>query len=470
MQATIYLVDDELPILKSVRRVLQGLDAQIVIFESPIAALEACKNDKCPDLLISDQRMPLLLGTELIAQVKTLNKNTQCFLMSAYHDFDDVAKAFNLSNIDRYISKPWDNKELLLHVKEAIIVQNNDTNTTISNDQLSSLNIIAQSEVMLKVFSQAQKAATSNVPIFIHGETGTGKELIAKSCHHFSLRSTHDFVAFNCANFSDTLMESQLFGHKKGAFTGAVSDQQGIFSTAEKGTVFLDEVTCIPLPLQAKLLRVIQEREYSPVGSHHTHKFDVQILSASSTSLSQAVMDGTFREDLYYRLNVIHISIPPLRDRELDIILIAEYYLKRFSDQENKRFKHFDHQAKSLILNYNWPGNVRQLENLIHSLVILNDGEVMSYNLLKESLDNNPVFFQRDKVEKIEISSSDLQTLPIDINHNHLKPLWQMEQDYIEETINQCEGNVTKAASILEISPSTIYRKQQSWLKNQAQL
>ena len=272
-------------------------------------------------------------------------------------------------------------------------------------------------------------------------------------------------------------MESQLFGHKKGAFTGAVSDQPGIFSTAEKGTIFLDEVTCIPLPLQAKLLRVIQEREYSPVGSHTVNKFDVQILSASSTSLSQAVMDGLFREDLYYRLNVIHISIPALRDRDLDILLISEYYLKRFSDEENKRFKYFDHQAKTLINNYEWPGNVRQLENLIHSLVILNDGDVMTYSLLKESLDNNPVFFKRNNTEtsvinsQTVVESTDESTGKSTLTPSvHVTPLWKIEKDYIEETIDQCEGNVTKAASILEISPSTIYRKQQSWLKNQAQL
>ncbi len=470
MKPTLVLVDDEENILESLRRCLRAVDAHIETFSSPIAALEYCKAN-VPTLVISDQRMPLLQGSELFKEIKQLDKNCQCFLLSAYNDFDDITLAFNQGIIDRYISKPWDIKEIRYHVDE-VLKKSGEESAGHRDKQFH--NIIAQSDKMFEVFDYVRRAASSNVPIFIHGETGTGKELIAKACHLESFRKDQDFIAVNCANFSETLMESQLFGHKKGAFTGAVNDQAGLFSTAQGGTLFLDEVTTIPITLQAKLLRVIQEREYSPIGSHKVEKFDAQIVTASSMALEDAVESGDFREDLFYRLNVIYIRLPALRERGDDIELISDHYLKKFNKDANKSILKFSDDAKNLMHEYHWPGNIRQLENLIHSSVILNDGPELTANMLSSGIKLNKSsaanFNRRHnndfKNETNIIHENEAVLEPqSEAELFEIKPLWMMEKIFIESAINKCGGNVSKAAELLEISPSTIYRKQQSWQK-----
>ena len=471
MKPTLVLVDDEENILESLRRCLRAVDAHIEAFTSPIAALEYCKAN-VPTLVISDQRMPLLQGSELFKEIKQLDTDCQCFLLSAYHDFDDITLAFNQGIIDRYIAKPWDIKEIRYHVDE--VLKKDGAEASGQRDKKFH-NIIAQSDKMFEVFDYVRRAASSNVPIFIHGETGTGKELIAKACHLESFRKDQDFIAVNCANFSETLMESQLFGHKKGAFTGAVNDQAGLFSTAQGGTLFLDEVTTIPISLQAKLLRVIQEREYSPLGSHKVETFDAQIVTASSTALEDAVENGDFREDLFYRLNVIYIRLPALRERGNDIELISDFYLKKFNKDANKSILKFSDDAKKLMHEYHWPGNIRQLENLIHSSVILNDGPELTANMLSSGIKlnkNSAANFNRRQNHEIK---EDWAVAPHDsapepeyrpqLEEIEIKPLWMMEKIFIESAINKCGGNVSKAAELLEISPSTIYRKQQSWQK-----
>jgi len=470
MKPTLVLVDDEENILESLKRCLRAVDAHVEAFSSPIAALEYCKAN-VPTLVISDQRMPLLQGSELFKEIKQLDKDCQCFLLSAYNDFDDITLAFNQGIIDRYISKPWDIKEIRYHVDE-VLKLSGDKSTGQRDKKFH--NIIAQSDKMFEVFDYVRRAASSNVPIFVHGETGTGKELIAKACHLESFRKDQDFIAVNCANFSETLMESQLFGHKKGAFTGAVNDQAGLFSTAQGGTLFLDEVTTIPIALQAKLLRVIQEREYSPIGSHKVEKFDAQIVTASSMALEDAVESGDFREDLFYRLNVIYIRLPALRERGNDIELISDFYLKKFNKDANKSILKFSDDAKKLMHEYHWPGNIRQLENLIHSSVILNDGPELTANMLSSGIKlnkNSAANFNRrhnnDSKKNTTLIHDDdplLDPLP-QAEVFEIKPLWMMEKMFIESAINKCGGNVSKAAELLEISPSTIYRKQQSWQK-----
>jgi len=470
MKPTLVLVDDEENILESLRRCLRAVDAHIEAFSSPIAALEYCKAN-VPTLVISDQRMPLLQGSELFKEIKQLDKDCQCFLLSAYPDFDDITLAFNQGIIDRYIAKPWDIKEIRYHVDEVLKKSGEES---ISQRDKQFHNIIAQSDTMYEVFNYVRRAASSNVPIFIHGETGTGKELIAKACHLESFRKDQDFIAVNCANFSETLMESQLFGHKKGAFTGAVNDQAGLFSTAQGGTLFLDEVTTIPITLQAKLLRVIQEREYSPIGSHKVEKFDAQIVTASSVALEDAVESGDFREDLFYRLNVIYIRLPALRERGTDIELISNFYLKKFNKDANKSILKFSDDAKKLMHEYHWPGNIRQLENLIHSSVILNDGPELTANMLSSGIKlnkNSAANFNRRHNNDLKESSTLIHEDDPVLDSKpqaevfEIKPLWMMEKIFIESAINKCGGNVSKAAELLEISPSTIYRKQQSWQK-----
>jgi len=471
-QPTILLVDDEPGVLSAIKRSLHKIAANIVCCHSPQTAL-AFIQDTQPDLVISDHRMPHMTGSVLLEQIAEQWPNSQRILLSAYNDFDTVADAFNQGVIHRYITKPWDNDELRFIVVKALEAaskssQPTQTKGAVSKDnkQTSFHGMVAQDKAMQAIFEEIKSAATTNVPVFITGETGTGKELIAKACHQESYRKDATFIAMNCANFNEQLMESQLFGHKKGAFTGATSSQEGLFSVCASGTLFLDEITTIPAVLQAKLLRVIQEREFAPLGSHTVQPFNAQLITASSTTLRSAVNAGEFREDLYYRLNVITISLPALRDRGNDILLIARHFLKRLSEQENKSFERFSPEAEKLVGEFRWPGNIRQLENVIHSIVAMNSGEeVTSQMLLKPIKDDlAPQLDKHSFTPVVGYRAEQSAQEPNNPNQtNVILPLWQVEKQAIESAIAHYDGNIPKAAVMLEINPSTIYRKLQSW-------
>lgn len=460
------LVDDEPALLSALKRSLRQINANVICCHSPSTAL-AYVEDNQPDLVISDHRMPQMTGSELLAQIAELWPGTQRVLLSAYNDFTTVADAFNQGVIHRYITKPWDNDELRFIVIKALEAASSPapaprTKTAASkDDQVNFHGMVAEDGAMLTIFDEIRSAATTNVPIFITGETGTGKELIAKACHRESYRKDATFIAMNCANFNEQLMESQLFGHKKGAFTGATSSQEGLFSACSSGTLFLDEITTIPAQLQAKLLRVIQEREFTPLGSHSVQPFHAQLITASSTTLREAVNRGEFREDLYYRLNVITISLPPLRSRGTDVLLIANHFLKTLSKQENKSFESFSPAAQKLIGEFRWPGNIRQLENVIHSIVAMNnDTEVSDQMLLKPLKDD---LTPHVLAQQHELATAPAPTIPLGGGPAAIRPLWLVEKETIEQAISYCDGNIPKAAVMLEINPSTIYRKLQSW-------
>ena len=467
-QPNILLVDDEPALLSALKRSLRQINANIICCHSPSTALAYIEENQ-PDLVISDHRMPQMTGSELLAQIAQQWPDTQRVLLSAYNDFDTVANAFNQGVIHRYITKPWDNDELRFIVIKALEAATTPTSpakakaTNNKDDQVNFHGMVAEDPAMLTIFDEIKSAATTNVPIFITGETGTGKELIAKACHQESYRKDATFIAMNCANFNEQLMESQLFGHKKGAFTGATSSQEGLFSVCAAGTLFLDEITTIPAPLQAKLLRVIQEREFTPLGSHSIQPFNAQLITASSTTLREAVNNGQFREDLYYRLNVITISLPPLRQRGSDILLIAKHFLHTLSRHENKTFESFSESAQKLIKEFRWPGNIRQLENVIHSIVAMNNGTQVSDQMLLKPLKDD---LTPNLVSQQSQSQSTDAAQPHGSAYPAIRPLWLVEKETIEQAISKCEGNIPKAAVLLEINPSTIYRKLQSWKEN----
>jgi len=473
-QATLLLVDDDINILQALKRALHNIDANIVDFNSPLAALEYCQSNQ-PDVVISDQHMPDMNGCEFLEQIKKRWPNSQRIILSAYQDFDLVSAAFSSGVVDKFICKPWVNKELNFVVDKALSRENKENNPPIDDETipLSGLinfhGIVAEDEAMHELFNSIRHASSTNAPIFITGETGTGKELVAKACHLEGYHKDQPFIAVNCANFSENLIESQLFGHTKGAFTGAISNQEGLFSAAKQGTLFLDEITTLSKPLQAKLLRVVQEREFSPLGTNTVLKFHAQIISASSNSISNAVMEGEFREDLYYRLNVITMALPPLRERGGDLVHIASFFLKKYSKLENKHFKKFSRNAIQIICSYDWPGNIRQLENVIHGMVILNSGEQIKSEMIIKSLSTTVKNYSAIQ-PKAAIQASGMHNNDNNSNYANaaatntgIQPLWLVEKNAIEAAILHCQGNIPKAAAILEVSPSTIYRKKLGW-------
>lgn len=450
---TLVLVDDEPEILSAIKRTLMRVDILIETFTSPRLAQEYIAKNK-PTMVISDSQMPDIKGMQLLAYTKEHSPETRRILLSAFQDFDVVSEGFNQGVLEQFISKPWNNVELQTLVENAV-----NAKGSVSTWQKKQ-GIISNCEAMSQLLGNIEMAAGANVPIFICGETGTGKELVAKACHEQGCKKNGAFIAVNCSNLSENLIESQLFGHKKGAFTGANSDQKGVFSEAHLGTVFLDEITTLPLQLQSKLLRVIQERSFTPLGSMQSLPFDAQIVSASSISLIDAVRQGEFREDLYYRLNVISLDIPPLRARDTDILLLAESFLAKFSKQSNRSFKGFTDEAKGLISHYDWPGNVRQMENMIHGLCIMQQGEFITREMLAPLLIDVRGSAETKKV----ISSQSSLPLPRKSHEAHdIMPLSEIERSAIEQAIEQCHGNVTQAAALLEVNPSTLYRKMKGW-------
>lgn len=318
---------------------------------------------------------------------------------------------------------------------------------------------------MHNIFDDIARIARANVPIFVTGETGTGKELAARASHEEGFDSSEPFIAVNCANFSEQLMESQLFGHKKGAFTDASRDQAGLFEAAGEGTLFLDEVTTLSLPLQAKLLRVIQEREFAPLGSHAMKPFNARIVTASSLSLADAVAKGEFREDLYYRLAVVTVNLPPLRERGNDRLLLAQYFLETLAEGElkdhDKEDSYFTTDAIEFINRYDWPGNIRQLRNVLLGAMVLATGKAISGDAIRNQI-NEALSRPAVKVEEQTQENALVEELRV-VQNKAVQPLWLTEKQAIERAIEQCGGNIPRAASLLEVSPSTIYRKIQTW-------
>lgn len=441
----VFLVDDETEILNALTRVLRILPVEIITFTSPAIVLEECLINK-PNIIISDQRMPFMNGLDLLTVISDKLPSCSRILLSAFQDFDVVINGFNSGAIQYFLSKPWDNKKIRDLITSLI-----PDSSLIEN---KSFPFIGEHQSMIKLKNDISRVAGANVPIFIFGETGSGKELVAKSCHHFGVCSDNPYIAFNCANLSESLIESQLFGHKKGAFTGADKDFVGLLEQAGKGSVFLDEVTTLPLELQAKLLRVIQEREFTPLGSQKVIKLEAQIISASSISLKEATLQGKFRSDLYYRLGVIKLSIPALREREEDIVNLAVYFLNKFNAEYKKDFTGFSESAIESLLSYDWPGNVRELENKIHQIIIMNDCKIITEPMLSSCFEDDDDLsgFSLER-SSIKSDSSEIEGLTLEV----------IERNAIKTVLNKYQGNVTLAAASLGINPSTIYRKMSKW-------
>ena len=392
MKGRILIVDDEEIVRRSCQRILRGDDYQIDIARDGLAAL-GLVNENDYDVLILDIKMPKMDGIEVLRRVKEARPDIDVIMITGLHDIGTAVHAMKLGAFD-YLPKPFEPEDLQMLVakafdrKAALAGMRNPENDDSSSYHFE--NIIGSSVPMQHVFRLIARCAPTNSTVMVRGESGTGKELIARAIHYNSLRKNQPFVAVDCTSLSENLLESELFGHVRGSFTGAVSNKKGLFETADGGTLFLDEIGNIPLSTQAKLLRFIEEREFKAVGDTRVQKVDIRLVTATNKDLEGMVADGDFRDDLYYRINIFPIEIPPLRERRDDIPALATHFLNRFNEDMSHKTMEFSPGAMNLLMNHDWPGNVRELENVIQRAVILASGDVIRQGHLVNIIDMLP--------------------------------------------------------------------------------
>jgi len=378
MKGRILLVDDEEIVLRSCRRILG--DAYDIDSASDGLAALALVNEKDYDVLVLDIKMPKMDGIEVLRRVKEARPDIDVIMVTGLHEITTAVKAMKLGALD-YLPKPFEPEELEMTVARAFDRRAALQGLALPGDEDHSQyhfeNIIGDSPAMQAVFRLVARCAPTNSTVMLRGESGTGKELIARAIHYNSLRKDHPFVPVDCTSLSESLLESELFGHVKGSFTGAIANKKGLFETADGGTLFLDEIGNITLATQAKLLRFIEEREFKAVGDTRVQKVDIRLVTATNKDLECMVADGEFRDDLYYRINIFPIEIPPLRERRDDIPALAQHFLKQVSAEIGQQPAEFSPGALNLLMNHDWPGNVRELENVVERAVILAAGDVI---------------------------------------------------------------------------------------------
>jgi two-component system response regulator PilR (NtrC family) len=373
LKPRILIVDDEPSMREMLGIVLRRDGYDVLIAPNGTQALALLQNERI-DLLLSDIRMPDLSGVDVLRAAKTANPDVVAFMMTAFASTDTAVEAMRLGAVD-YFTKPFNMDELRLKVRQQLeahrLKEENVLLKRALNTRHEFSSIIGRSPVMLSVFKMIETIAKTGSTVLITGESGTGKELAARAVHYNSLRRDHPFVALNCGALPETLLESELFGHMRGAFTGADTNKKGLIEVAERGTIFLDEIGEMTPPMQVKLLRVLQERRFRRLGGTEEVQADIRIVAATNQDLQKGVAEGRFREDLFYRINVIPIHLPPLRERVEDIPLLAEHFLQKYSAQMEKPVRSISQEAQEWLCAYLWPGNVRELENVIERAVAL---------------------------------------------------------------------------------------------------
>ncbi len=438
--ANVIIVDDE----QSYRQLLS------LVFETDGHSVRTAMNGRealnllqadPADVIVSDVRMPDMDGIEMLRAVREEQPDLGVVLMTAFASVETAREAFKLG-ADDFIQKPFDVEELKLIVRKTLekkaLIDENRAFKRAQRERGSVKNIIGTSSKMQAIFQMIETVAEVQSTVLITGESGTGKELVARAIHDMSPRAEKPFISINCGAFTETLLESELFGYIKGSFTGANSNRKGLFEAADKGTIFLDEIGEMSTAMQVKLLRVLQERRVRPVGAHDELPIDARVIAATNRDLKQMADDGTFREDLFYRISVIPINLPPLRDRREDIVELIDHFVKKFCDQTGRDLT-ISPKAMSLLENYAWHGNVRELEHTIERAVALERGEEIQPERLPDHITNyNP--------ERIR-SEFDLPESGIDL----VSHLDNLEKTYVVEALRNCGGNQTRAAELLRM-------------------
>jgi DNA-binding NtrC family response regulator len=439
----ILVVDDEQLIRESLVFILNKENYDVDEAENGLLALEKIKKESY-DLVITDIEMPEMKGVELLKKIREVSPQTFVVIITAYGSLDTAIAALRHGAYD-YILKPLEFDDLLHRVRRMVEHKKLFLENILLKQELHReydfQNIVGNSHAMKKVFDLIKKVAKSDGTILITGKSGTGKEIVARAIHYNSNRASGRFVAINSGAIVETLFESELFGHKRGSFTGAVSDKEGLFKIANGGTIFLDEVSEIPLHLQVKLLRVIEEKEILPVGSTNTIKTDVRIIAASNRSLTELVEEGKFREDLFYRLNIVEIHLPPLEERKEDISYLIQHFIMKHSKQMGKLVRGATNEVVRILMNHKWRGQVRELENIIERALIFCDGEYITINDLPEE-------FKTKGSSAMWSESGKLK--------DRVK---EFERSYIEQQLELNNQDKEKTSEILGISVSSLYRK-----------
>ncbi|MBK9097896.1 MAG: sigma-54-dependent Fis family transcriptional regulator [bacterium] len=443
MAEKILVVDDEDIIRESLSYILTKEKYEVAEAPNGKVAYEMLKETSY-DLVITDIEMPEMKGIELLDEIKKMNLQTNTIVITAYGSMETAIAALR-SGASDYILKPVEFDELLIKVKKLFEVRDLHLENRILRKELQReydyTNIIGKSPAIAQVFEMIKAVADTESTVLISGNSGTGKELVAKALHYNSKRSNKPFIALNCGAISENLIESELFGHKKGAFTGAISDKEGFIKAAEGGTLFLDEISEMPPQLQVKLLRAIQEKEYTPVGTTLSLPVNVRFIASTNRNLQEYVGQGKFREDLYYRLNVVDIHLPSLKDREGDIPLLADHFLDKYRKQMNKNIKGISNDAMRALMNHEWKGEIRELENVIERSVIFCNEDFINIKHL-------PAQFQ-SVTEHSEYSPSG----SLD------ESVKRFEKDIITRALEANEFNKEKTAETLQVGLSTLYRK-----------
>jgi two-component system NtrC family response regulator len=448
---TILIVDDEKNYLVILEALLAPEGYEIITVDNALNALRFVKETDL-DLVITDMKIPKMDGIELLDEIKRIDPDLPVIIMTAYGTIELAVEAMKKRAYD-YITKPFMNEQLKLTVKKALelykLKKENRRLSEALSDRYKYGNIIGKSKQMTKIFDMIGKVAQSRASVMITGPSGTGKELIAKAIHYNSPRKNMPFISINCGALTETLLESELFGHERGAFTGAVTMKKGRFELADGGTLFLDEVGEMTPSLQVKLLRVLQEMEFERVGGTKTIKVDVRIVAASNRKLRDDVAKGTFREDLFYRLNVVQIEVPPLRDRIEDIPLLVAHFIEKFQPPK-KRDIELSPEVWKVLYTYSWPGNIRELENIIESAMVMSSDETIT-------LDDLPDYIVKKGEEKIDLDKIVPRNLPL------TEALQQIEGQLIQRALQSSNNVQSKAAARLGISRRVMHYKMRKY-------
>ena len=430
----ILLVDDDFSLLRLLSLRLEAAGFEVMPVESGELALGSLPGFR-PDLLITDLRMDGMDGMTLFEQVHRRHPFLPVIILTAHGTIPEAVQATK-KGVFSFVTKPFESRELLEQIQQALEQSRlSESMSGCGNDPQWRAGIITRNAAMEELLSRAYRVAGGDASVFIEGESGTGKELLAKAIHRASRRAEGPFIAVNCGAIPENLLESELFGHRRGAFTGAVQDHQGLFVSSSGGTLFLDEIGDMPMPLQVKLLRVLQEREVRPVGATRPIPVDVRIISATHRNLEEEMKSGRFREDLYYRLNVVTLSLPPLNHRRDDIPLLAEYFRESLAQRYQKSITGFSRSAMDLLMTADWTGNVRQLYNVVEQAVALSPAPQIQVGLLQEAI--------KDRADDI-IPFADARR--------------QFELDYLIGLLQMTRGNVTQAARLAGRNRTEFYK------------